>query len=258
MLVPITFLDILDIFLVAFIFYYLFKLMRGTSAMSIFLVVFSLYLLWIVVKSLGMRMSSSILGQVMGVGLIALLIVFQQEVRRFLLVIGNKYVRNSRFTFKKLFKNSKEDEKISEVAEQIIEATERMSKTKTGALIVIGRMTRMNLYSERGEIIDSKVSAELLETIFFKNTPLHDGAVLIEDGKILAARCPLPVTDQINISPNLGMRHRAALGMSEHSDALIVVVSEETGHISVADNGILRENLSINQLRNILLTEKVW
>ena len=258
MLVPISFLDILDIFLVAFIFYQLFRLMRGTSAMSIFLVVFSLYLLWVLVKSLGMRMSSSILGQVMGVGLIALLIVFQQEIRRFLLVIGNKYVRNSRFTFKKIFSKSKEEEQVSEVADQIIEAADELSRTKTGALIVIGRMTRMNLFSEQGEIIDAKVTADLLETIFFKNTPLHDGAVLIEDGKILAARCPLPVTDQMNISPSLGMRHRAAIGMSENTDALVVVVSEETGHISVADNGILRENITINQLRNILLTEKVW
>ena len=226
--------------------------------MSIFLVVFSLYLLWVLVKSLGMRMSSSILGQVMGVGLIALLIVFQQEIRRFLFVIGNKYVRNSRFTFKKIFNKTKEEEQVSEVANQIIEAAGELSRTKTGALIVIGRMTRMSLYSERGEIIDAKVTAGLLETIFFKNTPLHDGAVLIEDGKILAARCPLPVTDQMGISPSLGMRHRAAIGMSENTDALVVVVSEETGHISVADNGVLRKNVSLNQLRNILLTEKVW
>ena len=133
-----------------------------------------------------------------------------------------------------------------------------MSKSKTGALIVIGRMTRMSLYAEHGEIIDANVTANLLESIFFKNTPLHDGAVLIEDGRIYAACCPLPVTDQINLSSKLGMRHRAALGMSEHSDALTVIVSEETGKISVADNGTLRENLSIKQLRNILLTEKIW
>jgi uncharacterized protein (TIGR00159 family) len=258
MLVPITFLDILDIFLVAFILYQVFKLIRGTSAFSIFLVVFSLYLFWLLVKALDMSLTSALMGQVMGVGVIALLIVFQQEIRRFLLVLGNRYIRNSRFTLKRFFRATQTEKNVSEVAEQIVEAAESMSDAKIGALIVIGRMTRMSLYAENGEIINAKVTANLLETIFFKNTPLHDGAVLIEDGKIYAARCPLPVTDQINLSPKMGMRHRAALGMSEHSDALIVIVSEETGKISVADNGILREDLSIKQLRNILLTEKVW
>ncbi len=258
MLVPITFLDILDIFLVAFILYQVFKLIRGTSAFSIFLVVFSLYLFWLLVKALGMKLTSALIGQVMGVGVIALLVVFQQEIRRFLLVLGNRYIRNSRFTIKRFFRAMPSEKNVSEVAEQIVIASGSMSEAKIGALIVIGRMTRMSLYAENGEVINAKVTANLLETIFFKNTPLHDGAVLIEDGKIYAARCPLPVTDQINLSPKIGMRHRAALGMSEHSDALIVVVSEETGKISVADNGVLRDDLSIKQLRNILLTEKVW
>ena len=258
MLVPITFLDILDIFLVAIILYQVFILIKGTSAFSIFLVVFLLYVFWLLVKALDMRLSSALMGQVMGVGVIALLIVFQQEIRRFLLVLGNRYIRNSRFTLNRFFGTTQTEKSVSEVAEQIVKATESMSKSKTGALIVIGRMTRMSLYAEHGEIIDANVTANLLESIFFKNTPLHDGAVLIEDGRIYAACCPLPVTDQINLSSKLGMRHRAALGMSEHSDALTVIVSEETGKISVADNGTLRENLSIKQLRNILLTEKIW
>lgn len=258
MLVPITIFDVLDIFLLSFILYQIFRLIKGSSAFSIFLVAFSLYLLWLLVKALDMKMTSALLGQFMGVGIVALLIVFQQEIRRFLLVIGNRYIRNSKFTFNRLFKAAQDETKVSEIAEQVIIAAESMSKSKIGALIVIGRMTRMSLYTESGEIIKAKVSAALLETIFFKNSPLHDGAVLIEDGLILAARCPLPVTDQINLPAKMGMRHRAALGMSEHSDALIVVVSEETGQVSVADNGNLRENLTIKQLRNILLTEKVW
>ena len=114
------------------------------------------------------------------------------------------------------------------------------------------------MYTEGGEIINARISAELLETIFFKNTPLHDGAVLIEDDKILAARCPLPVTDQYTLPPRFGMRHRAAIGMSEHSDALVIVVSEESGRISVAEAGEIRENLAPKELRNILLMEKVW
>lgn len=258
MIVPISILDILDITLVAYIFYQLFKVIRGTSAFSIFIVVFGIYLLWLLVKSLNMQLTSSLLGQVMGVGVIALLIVFQQEVRRFLLIISNRYIRNSRFTFNKIFNNTKIESEVSEVVEEIVKASESMAKKKTGALIVIGRMSKLSLYTEDGAILKAKVSADLLETIFFKNSPLHDGAVLIEDGLILAARCPLPITDQINLPTQLGMRHRAALGMSEKSDALIIVVSEETGYISVAENGELRENLTPEQLQNVLLMEKVW
>jgi DNA integrity scanning protein DisA with diadenylate cyclase activity len=143
-------------------------------------------------------------------------------------------------------------------AEEIVKACERLASTKTGALIVIGRKSSLDIFSEGGEILKARISAELLETIFFKNTPLHDGAVLIEAGLILAARCPLPTTDQLTLPPRFGMRHRAAIGMSEHSDALIVVLSEESGFISVVDNGDIRENVTTNDLRNILLMEKVW
>ena len=129
---------------------------------------------------------------------------------------------------------------------------------RIGALIVIGRKSSLDIFSEGGEILKAQISAEFLETIFFKNTPLHDGAVLIEGGLILAARCPLPVTDQVSLPPRFGMRHRAAVGMSEHTDALIIVVSEESGFISVVDSGEMRENLSQNELRNILLMEKIW
>ncbi|MDO9065708.1 MAG: DNA integrity scanning protein DisA nucleotide-binding domain protein, partial [Chloroflexota bacterium] len=116
----------------------------------------------------------------------------------------------------------------------------------------------LNIFSEGGEILQAQISAELLETIFFKNTPLHDGAVLIEGGLILAARCPLPITDQVSLPPRFGMRHRAAIGMSEHSDAIIVIVSEESGFITVVDTGEIRENITPNELRNILLMEKIW
>lgn len=258
MLVPVTILDIIDITLVALIFFQLYKIIKGTAAFSIFIAVFLIYLFWLIVKALNMQLVSSLLGQVIGVGVIALIIVFQQEVRRFLLVIGNRYIKNSRFSLRWLSKSVGEEPGGPKMAEEIVRAAESMSAKKIGALIVIGRQSRMDLYSDGGKIIKAQVSSELLETIFFKNTPLHDGAVLIEESLILAARCPLPVTDQINLSTRLGMRHRAAIGMSEHSDALIVVVSEETGYISVADSGELRENLTPNELRNILLMEKVW
>lgn len=254
----ITVLDIIDIFLVAIVLFQLYRLIRGTAALSIFLGIFLIYLFWLIVKALNMELISALLGQVIGVGVIALIIVFQQEVRRFLLVIGNKYITSSRFSLSRLFSLVTNEPRSPREAEEIVKACERLALKKTGALIVIGRKSSLDIFSEGGEILKARISAELLETIFFKNTPLHDGAVLIDGGLILAARCPLPTTDQVTLPPRYGMRHRAAIGMSEHSDAIIVVISEESGHISVVDTGEIRENITPNELRNILLMEKVW
>jgi uncharacterized protein (TIGR00159 family) len=254
----ITVLDIIDIVLVATVMFQLYRLIRGTAALSIFLGIFFIYLSWLVVKALNMELISALLGQVIGVGVIALIIVFQQEVRRFLLVIGNKYITRSRFSLSRLFSMVSNEPGSPREAEEIVKACERLSSKKTGALMVIGRKSSLDIFSEGGEILKARISAELLETIFFKNTPLHDGAVLVEGGLILAARCPLPTTDQVTLPPRFGMRHRAAIGMSEHSDALIIVLSEESGFISVVDNGDIRENVTPNDLRNILLMEKVW
>jgi uncharacterized protein (TIGR00159 family) len=258
MLVPITILDIIDIFLVALILFQLYRLIRGTSAFSIFITVFLIYLFWLVVKALKMELISSLLGQVIGVGVIALIIVFQQEVRRFLLVIGNRYIVNRKFSLARFFLKADEKREGPVIIEEIIEAAVNLSASRTGALIVIGRASRLGLYADGGTLLNARVSSELLETLFFKNTPLHDGAALIEDDLILAAGCPLPVTDQFTLPTHLGMRHRAAIGMSEHTDALVLVISEESGSISVAGSGQLRENLSPKELRNILLMEKVW
>jgi uncharacterized protein (TIGR00159 family) len=258
MLVPITIFDIIDILLVAFIFFQLYRIIKGTAALSIFIAAFFIYLFWLVVKALNMQLVSSLLGQVIGVGVIALIIVFQQEVRRFLLVLGNRYIKNNKFSFSRFFRSAPGEQGAPRIADEIGRAVENMSASKTGALIVIGKQSRLDMFTEGGEILKAKISSGLLETIFFKNTPLHDGAVLIEDGLILAARCPLPVTDRVDVPSNFGMRHRAAIGMSEHTDALVVVVSEETGRISVADAGEVRSNLTPNELRNILLMEKIW
>lgn len=254
----ITTIDIIDIVLVAIILFQLYRLIRGTAAFSIFLGIFFIYLFWLVVRALNMELTSALLGQVIGVGVIAIIIVFQQEVRRFLLVIGNRYINRSRFPLGRLFSSVKDVTGSPKEAEEIVRGCEIMSSKRTGALIVIGRRSSLDIFSEGGEILQAQISAELLETIFFKNTPLHDGAVLIEGGLILAARCPLPITDQVSLPPHFGMRHRAAIGMSEHSDALIVIVSEESGFITVVDTGEIRENLSPNELRNILLMEKIW
>jgi diadenylate cyclase len=257
MILNIRLIDVIDIVLVAIIFYQLYKLIRGTAALSIFIGIFLIYMFWLVVKALNMELIGALMGQVIGVGVIALIIVFQQEVRRFLLVIGNRYMNRRRFSFGKLFSSVEEQKGSPREAEEIVRATESMASKKTGALIVLGRKSSLDIYSEGGERIDAIISAELLETIFFKNTPLHDGAVLIEDGKIFAARCPLPITDSVALPPRFGMRHRAAIGISEHTDALVVVVSEESGHITVAEGGEMREHITPNELRQILLKEKI-
>jgi diadenylate cyclase len=250
--------DIIDIVLVAIILFQVYRLIRGTAAFSIFIAIFFIYLFWLVVKALKMELISALLGQVIGVGVIALIIVFQQEVRRFLLVIGNRYITRGGFSLGRFFSSVGNESGSPREAEEIVRACETMAGKKTGALIVIGRKSSLDLFSEGGEILKAQISAELLETIFFKNTPLHDGAVLIGGGLILAARCPLPITDQLTLPPHFGMRHRAAVGMSEHSDALIVVVSEESGFITVVESGEIRENITPNELRNILLMEKIW
>lgn len=257
MLIPIKIFDIIDILLVAIILFQFYRLIKGTAASRIFIAIFFIYMFWLIVKALHMELISSLLGQVISVGVLALIIVFQQEVRRFLLVIANRYLNSSRFSINKLFSSVKEEQGSPREAEEIVRAAESMSSKKIGALIVIGRQSRLDLYSEGGEILKANISSELLETIFFKNTPLHDGAVLIEDGKILAARCPLPITDQVSVPSKFGMRHRAAIGISEQTDALVVVVSEESGEITVAENGNVRDNITLNELRNILLREKI-
>jgi diadenylate cyclase len=179
MLVPITVIDIIDIVLVALILFQLYRIIKGTAAFSIFIAVSFIYLFWLIVKALNMQLISSLLGQVIGVGVIALIIVFQQEVRRFLLYLGTKYINSSSFSLRRLFSEVKDDPGRRAIAEEIVRAAESMSSKKIGALIAIARQSRLDSYTEGGEILKANIRAELLETIFFKNTPLHDGAVLI-------------------------------------------------------------------------------
>ena len=252
-----TVLDAVDILLVAIILYQLYRLIRGTAALSIFIGIFLIYLFWLIVRALNMELISSLVGQVIGVGAIALIILFQQEVRRFLLVIGNRYISRQKFSLGKIFASVEGEGESPREAEEIVRAAESMSSKKIGALIVLGRKSSLDIYSEGGERLDAIISAELLETIFFKNSPLHDGAVLIEDGKIHSARCPLPITDRVVLPSRFGMRHRAAIGISEHTDSLVVVVSEESGTITVVESGEIREHVTPNELRQFLLKEKI-
>ena len=245
--VPFTFIDFIDIILVAAIMFWIYRATRGTNAPYIISGIIMSYLMWVVVRTLNMELLSNILGQFVSVGVIALIIVFQPEIRRFLQMIG---MRQKRFNFIARIFNRNDNTSVTIIA-PIVQACREMSAHKTGALIVIGRQSDLRLITEGGIAIDAKISTPLLENIFFKNAPLHDGAVVIEGDRIVAAKCILPVT-QSDVPKSYGTRHRAAIGMSEISDAIILVVSEETGGISIAHGGTIHRDIAPDQLANLL------
>ena len=245
--VPFTFIDFIDIILVAAIMFWIYRATRGTNAPYIISGIIMIYLMWVVVRTLNMELLSNILGQFVSVGVIALIIVFQPEIRRFLQMIG---MRQKRFNFIARIFNRNDNTSVTIIA-PIVQACREMSAHKTGALIVIGRQSDLRLITEGGIAIDAKISTPLLENIFFKNAPLHDGAVVIEGDRIVAAKCILPVT-QSDVPKSYGTRHRAAIGMSEISDASILGVSEETGGISIAHGGTIHRDIAPDQLANLL------
>lgn len=253
--INITFFDILDILLVAFLLYKVYMLIKGSVALNIFVGIAIIYVIWIIVKAFKMQMLSAILGQVMGIGAIALIIVFQQEVRRFLLLIGSKYfTKNYKLRFSRLFSLQFKPQPLLNI-KSIMVAIDNMSKKKMGALIVIAKKMSLDNYSHIGDILDASISSRIIESIFSKESPLHDGAVIIYNNKIQSARCILPVSDRIDLPPHYGTRHRAALGMTEATDSLIIVVSEETGSVSYAVNGELQYDVTTQQLTTILEDE---
>ncbi len=249
--IKLGFFDILDILIVAFIFYQIYRLVKGTAAINIFAGIFTFYVAWLLVRAFNMELISSILGQFIGMGVIALLIVFQQEVRRFLLLVGSRYNLQNIFNLEKLFAKPGIQENVSDA---IVEACTNFAATKTGALIVFQQNTELYTYAQTGVLIKAKVTDELIENIF-KNTPLHDGAVIINDNKILAARCILPVSDRTDIPGSMGLRHRAALGLSSVSDAYVVVVSEETGNITFFKDGNYKVRVSPEELKKFLAND---
>ena len=246
-------LDILDIILVAFLLFQLYKLTKGTVAIRIFIGIAAIYLIWKLVEALQMELLSEILGQFIGVGVLAVIIVFQQELRRFLLMIGNTkfFSKDGVLKFNWINDETAAEVKISD----IVKACDEMAKTKTGAIIVITRENNLPNYIETGEIINATTSNMFLQSIFFKNSPLHDGAVIITGDTIKAARCVLPTIENDSFPSNLGMRHRAAAGITENTDSIAVVVSEEKGKISVAHKGKLEISLSTDQLKEFLQKE---
>lgn len=250
-------LDIIDILLVSLLIYLLYKLVKGSIAFNIFLGILSVYLIWQLVLALNMQLLSTILGQFIGVGVLALLIVFQQEVRRFLLLIGkNSPIFNNPQSWRRILPwNWRTDIPKQLNIDEIVNACSVFSKKTTGALIVIARTSELKYYTSTGVPVLALITTRLLESIFQKNSPLHDGAVIIAGNRILAASCVLPVSEKEDIPGRLGMRHRAALGISEQTDALTIIVSEETGNISVADNGVLFYKIEPLKLKDILTTE---
>jgi len=241
--------DIIDIGLVSILLFQIYKLMRGSVAIKVFLGFLSLYLTFLVVRAAQMELLSSILGQFMGVGVIAVIILFQPEIRKFLLLIGKTTSVDRETLINNLL--GRRDKNIHKAdLTPLIEAVKSLGGSNTGALIVLSRNSPLKFYAESGDLIDAHISKRLLLAIFNKNSPLHDGAVILYRNKIVAARCILPLTDQENIPALFGLRHRAALGMSETSGSLVLVVSEETGEMSLARNGKMMHNLSTQELRS--------
>lgn len=249
----ISLVDLLDVSLVSVLLYQIYKLMKGSMAIRVFLGFLSLYLIYLIVRAANMELLSNILGQFMGVGVLAVIILFQQEIRKFLLLVG----KTSLFQEGNFIKNMRSMWQVNGTTHKseitpIVDAARTMGGENTGALIVISRNSELKFFAESGDRMDSLISKRLLLAIFNKYSPLHDGAVIIHNDKIIAARCILPVTDRDDLPAHYGLRHRAAMGMSESTDVLVVVVSEETGQISAVRSGEISSNLTAKELRNII------
>ncbi len=240
--------DVLDIVLVSFLLFQVYNLMRGSVAVRIFVGFLSLYLIYLVVRAAEMALLSAILGQFMGVGVIAAIILFQQEIRKFLLLLGKTTSFNRDNSFFSNLPWRKRQHGYELDITPLIEAAKSLGGTNTGALIVISKGSELRFYADSGDRIDALVSKRLLISIFNKTSPLHDGALIIHKGRIVAARCVLPVTEK-DVPAQFGLRHRAAIGMSETTDTIVLVVSEETGQLSLARNGTIYHNLSNQEIR---------
>ena len=231
-----SFLDILDILLVAVLLYYVYKLLKGTVAINIVIGIALIFLIWKITQALKMEMLSGILGYLLSGGVIALIIVFQQEIRKFLLMIGTTNFSTKRNFLKQLkFLQSEISSEID--TDIIVNACKNLSKTKTGALIVIERTNSLDFLINTGDSMNALVNEVILESIFYKNSPLHDGATIIRDNYIVATRVILPISDSTHIPARFGLRHRAAIGITEKTDAVCMLVSEETGEISYIKDG---------------------
>ncbi len=252
-----TLADILDILLLALMIFIVFRWIRGTSAMSIFVAIISLYVIRVIVSAFNMKLMTNIMETVLDVGLIALIVIFQPEIRKFLMQLGTRYMntaQGNKLVSRFMKKGKSTNISGSEAVNDITEACRRMSEDKTGALIVIAHKASLDEIISTGDRIDAGIHRRLIMNLFFKNSPLHDGALVISGDRIAAARCTLPITERTNIPANYGMRHKAAIGITEETDADAIVVSEETGRISFVKGGVVTPIKNINELKLLLNT----
>ena len=250
--------DILDILLLALMIFIVFRWIRGTSAMSIFVAIISLYVIRVIVSAFNMRLMTNIMETVLDVGVIAVIVIFQPEIRKFLMRLGSRYMNSARgrAILDKILGKDRQSSGVSgsEAVNDISEACRRMSEDKTGALIVIAHKASLEDVINTGDKVDAAIHRRLIMNLFFKNSPLHDGALIISGGRIAAARCTLPITERKNIPAYFGMRHKAAIGITEETDADAITVSEETGKISFVKAGVVTPITNINELKLLLST----
>ncbi len=242
--------DVVDILIVALMLFYLYRLMKNSGTLSLFYGVLAFIVIWVIAYEIfDLRLTGTIVDKFMSIGLIVLVILFQDQIKRFLIEIGE---RGNWKRIRGIFRHDKQDSRNHNEVMSVVYACMSMSKSKTGALIVFQRKVPLGDFEKTGDRIDADVNVRLIENIFFKNSPLHDGAMIISNHRIAAAGCILPVSHDMNVPKNLGLRHRAALGMSQVTDAVCVIVSEETGGISIAMDGHLRSKISAPDLEHIL------
>ncbi|MCJ8211305.1 diadenylate cyclase CdaA [Mucilaginibacter sp. RS28] len=247
------FFSVLDIVIVALIMYQLYNLIRGTIAANIFIGMAIVCVLYFIVPSNKMHLLSAILSNLMNVGIIAVIVVFQQEIRRFLLLVGkNASLQRNRAWWQYFFGKTETEKNNYARIKPIIDACKSLKQTRTGALIVFAKYYDEQFYQNSCEVIDGKISKRLLESIFQKTSPLHDGAVVIAGNKIKSASCILPLTDNTDLPPQFGLRHRAGIGVTENNEATAIIVSEETGEISYARHGRVKMNISFAELEKLL------
>lgn len=244
--------DFIDVVLVGILLYQVYKLIRGSIAVNIFLGILSLYLIYLIVRAAQMELLATILGQFMGVGVLAMIILFQPEIRKFLLLIGRTTEIN-RGSILKSIANWRTGYHDDFDVHQVIEAVKNLKATRTGALIVFSRDMELKFYAETGDPVDAEVTKRLLLSIFNKTSPLHDGAAIIYQGRIKAARCVLPVSENDHLPPHFGLRHRSAIGMSETTDTLVMAISEETRRLILARNGKFIRGLKLRQVEQKIL-----
>lgn len=255
----ITIKDIIDIILVAFLLFQVYKLLKRSGAVNLFLGVMAFLAFWILVTYIfKMELLGGILDRIVSVGAFAFIVLFQEELRRFFSKLGSHQKWNLLHLIRRMFSIEGSQQRNNDIQYlQIVLACRGLSKSSSGGLIVISRNSDLDFYIQTGEQLNATISSRLIENIFFKNSPLHDGAMIISNKKIQAAACILPISKNQNIPKRLGLRHRAALGITENTDAIAIVVSEETGHISWAINGVLTTNVKPEQLEHMLTEEMV-